>query len=303
MLDAVVTDLAEIPGINLRVPRDDRLDLGRLRRTGMEPVPVSARHGYQPVWQELLASCDAAWPIAPETGGILERLCRQVTEAGKGLLNSGPNTVRLATQKQATLEHLGRLGIPVVPSYRWGETPAHLPFPRVIKPDDGAGCEGLRLFRSPAQWPEAAPSTTIVQPYLEGEPLSLSALFCNGECRLLSCNRQRLTETGDGLKLAGCRVNSIADPDGRWQSLADAVARALPGLWGYAGIDLIATAEGPHILEINPRLTTSYAGLRQAIGVNPAAMVLQLLENGQLPAAIGQPGRQVDVILEPDHDD
>ena len=35
---------------------------------------------------------------------------------------------------------------------------------------------------------------------------------------------------------------------------------------------------GPVVLEINPRLTTSYVGLRPALGRNPAALVLELLE-------------------------
>jgi predicted ATP-grasp superfamily ATP-dependent carboligase len=32
------------------------------------------------------------------------------------------------------------------------------------------------------------------------------------------------------------------------------------------------------VLEVNPRLTTSYVGLRRAIGVNPAGLVLRLLQ-------------------------
>ena len=34
------------------------------------------------------------------------------------------------------------------------------------------------------------------------------------------------------------------------------------------------------MLEVNPRLTTSYAGLRAALNVNPAALVLDLLGDG-----------------------
>ncbi|HEU5303158.1 MAG TPA: ATP-grasp domain-containing protein, partial [Gemmatimonadales bacterium] len=45
---------------------------------------------------------------------------------------------------------------------------------------------------------------------------------------------------------------------------------------GYVGVDLILTRHGPAVLEINPRLTTSYCGLRQAVGVNTAAVVLSL---------------------------
>ena len=59
---------------------------------------------------------------------------------------------------------------------------------------------------------------------------------------------------------------------------------AIPSLRGYVGIDFIQTEEGPMVLEINPRLTTSYCGLRSALGVNVADLVLQLFRSGTLPA-------------------
>ena len=80
--------------------------------------------------------------------------------------------------------------------------------------------------------------------------------------------------------------------------MAQSVCRAIPGLWGYVGVDLIMTEEGPVVLEVNPRLTTSYVGLSQSIGINLASLMLQLAEN---PAAlpIGQlSGECVHIDLE-----
>jgi tyramine---L-glutamate ligase len=39
------------------------------------------------------------------------------------------------------------------------------------------------------------------------------------------------------------------------------------------------------VLEINPRLTTSYAGLGRALGCNPAGLVLDLLYNARWTAS------------------
>jgi predicted ATP-grasp superfamily ATP-dependent carboligase len=65
-----------------------------------------------------------------------------------------------------------------------------------------------------------------------------------------------------------------------YQNLIDQIAKALPELWGYIGIDLIETAEqGPLLLEINPRLTTSFVGIYPATGINVAEQVIQLLTN------------------------
>lgn len=50
--------------------------------------------------------CDAVWPIAPETGGILERICRRVESAGKTLLASSGDGVSLAASKFETVKRL-----------------------------------------------------------------------------------------------------------------------------------------------------------------------------------------------------
>lgn len=172
-------------------------------------------------------------------------------------------------------------------------------YPFVIKPDDGVGCEGIRIIKDAEELQTLTQTESwIAQSLLEGESLSLSVLFAHGEARLLSCNRQLIEQTGAGFSLKGCQVNALYDADGRWQSLAGQVAQALPELWGYAGIDLIVSDDGPMILEINPRLTTSYAGLRAATGENPASMVLDLLKTGALPPSRTDPGRAAEILLE-----
>ena len=113
MLTAVVRDLLEVPGVEVVVCRDARLDLPQL------PVEVHWVDGdWRSVWRTCLASADRVLPIAPETGGVLEALCREVVEAGKLLLNSSAEAVALAASKQRTLERLAAQDIAVVPSWR-----------------------------------------------------------------------------------------------------------------------------------------------------------------------------------------
>jgi predicted ATP-grasp superfamily ATP-dependent carboligase len=68
-----------------------------------------------------------------------------------------------------------------------------------------------------------------------------------------------------------------------FQALATQIVTALPGLAGYVGVDLIAHYAGDEwryaVLEINPRLTTSYVGLHQACGLNPAQLILDMFYN------------------------
>ena len=75
-----------------------------------------------------------------------------------------------------------------------------------------------------------------------------------------------------------------------YQDLVDNIAHALPELWGYVGIDLIETSEQLLVLEINPRLTTSFVGIYAALGINIAENILQLLKGKPaLKAVCNQP--------------
>ena len=63
----------------------------------------------------------------------------------------------------------------------------------------------------------------------------------------------------------------------RLHTLALDVKRALPGLRGFVGIDLVWHAErGPVVIEVNPRVTSAYVGLSAALGRNLAEEILLL---------------------------
>ncbi|MGZ8200249.1 MAG: ATP-grasp domain-containing protein, partial [Methylosarcina sp.] len=106
---------------------------------------------------------------------------------------------------------------------------------------------------------------------------SLSCLFKQGEGWLLCANRQEFELIQKQYHLSEIVVNDTRNLE-PFRPLVASVARAFPELWGYAGIDLIETPDDIRVLEINPRLTTSFAGIASALGINTASLVLQLLE-------------------------
>jgi predicted ATP-grasp superfamily ATP-dependent carboligase len=293
MLRALVDDLTAIPGIEVVALLDSRLDIepaARVHRIGPEDEFWSK-------YRRAAHDAHAVWPIAPEQGQILERLTQEAIGCGRTLLNSRLDAVRVAASKRATAAALDAAGIAVIPIF---DSEAELPSAieeAVVKPDDGAGCQDAMLFHSRDElraWSQRnASSQQIVQPFVHGSAFSVSALFCEGRGRLLACNRQYVAGRDGRLWFDGVRVNAKQDRDGRYRRLVAQVARALPGLWGYAGIDFIDAETGPVVLEVNPRLTTSYAGLRRAIGVNPARLVLELpdsLDDSHSPIRpIGRP--------------
>ncbi|HEX6827514.1 MAG TPA: ATP-grasp domain-containing protein [Burkholderiales bacterium] len=300
MARALARDLGDVPGVELWMSRDPRLPaLGGARSLRPEPgeEPLAA-------YRRMVQECDAAWPVAPETGGMLEALSRITLESGKLLLGSRPEAVKVAASKRATAQRLASCGIAALPAYVEGEAWPDISGPWVVKPDDGAGSGDT--FRWPdraraADWLAARGPGFIAQPWVEGDALSLSALFADGDARLLAVNRQHLALTKGRVALEALTVNALTDADGRFARLAGSVAHALPGLWGYAGVDLVDTPGGPVVVEVNPRLTTSWCALREALGANPAALVLQLLESGRLPPLPAAPARAVEIPVEPAH--
>jgi tyramine---L-glutamate ligase len=281
MLGALVKDIAALGGIDIVLVRDGRL--------APMAIPATCRairvdESSWSVWREAIEDVDAVWPIAPETGGALLQLSDLIVGARRILIGSRPRAVALTTGKRATVQHLASHGIPVVPTAS-ARVALRLPdggHGWVVKPDDGAGAEATRLFRRADElrhWLAIAsdPDSLAGQPYVPGVAASLSVLCQDGRSWLLSCNRQEIVIENGTFRFCGCVVGGMEHRRSVYADVAAAVCATIPDLWGYVGIDIVDGDSGPVVLEVNPRLTTSYVGLRHAIGVNPAELVLRLL--------------------------
>ncbi|MGD0961129.1 MAG: ATP-grasp domain-containing protein [Methylomonas sp.] len=283
MLQALVADLASVADLELLIPLDVRfLDLQL--PASVQIHEIVAYKNVMAQLRALIAACDAVWPIAPETDGILAVIAAMIKEEGKILLLSPAETVALCADKLATYQALTSRGIPCIETHLLC---AGAEFPengdRVVKPRDGCGCQGNRIVGSAGEFSELlaeiqAPEQYVIQPYQAGQAGSLSCLFKHGRGWLICFNLQQIGMENRRFKLQACQVNAASPYLNNYPALVAQIAVALPGLWGYVGIDLIETREhGPLILEINPRLTSSYIGIRQATGINTAAKVLAML--------------------------
>lgn len=296
MAAALADDLMAVPGVQVTLARDVRLLPPRVSATLLRVSPGDPWD----VWERALVGHDALWPLAPETGGLLERMTRMAGDAGVRLLGSTPDAVAVAASKRATAEALAAAGIPVVTTAA-PDSPPDSAHGWVVKPDDGVGAEGVRRIADAAglAWwrGTGAAAGMVVQPYVPGEAASLSVLCREGRAWLLSVNAQRIAIGPDGVfAYHGSGVGALARRADELRPLAAAVAAALPGLWGYIGIDVVLGADGPQVVDVNPRLTTSYVGLRRALGVNPAGLVLALLDGEPpVPDAAALPAVEVRV--------
>lgn len=293
MLRALLSDLREAPGVEVVVTRDARLLLppSPSSSASVRSITVHDPRESWALWEDLAREADAVWPIAPETEGALERFSRMVESVGRRLLNSTADAVAVASSKAATAAALSAVGLPVVPVWRVGDPAggAGEPLgvgPWVVKPDDGAGCVDTQLIRDRAEWARwlggGDRAGFVVQPFRPGTPASLSMLCRDGRAWLLTVNRQDVALSGPSFAYRGGIVGGLMPSPGL-SDLAQGVAAALPGLFGYVGVDLIVGADGPEILEVNPRLTTSCVGLRRATGVNVGMAVLDLARDPPVP--------------------
>jgi tyramine---L-glutamate ligase len=227
----------------------------------------------------LAARHDAAWIIAPETGGCLAAFERAI--GSPRWLGCDARSIAIGSSKSATLHHLAAHDLPTpwrceTRATRW-----------VVKPDDGAGSVATRIHAARAAAEadlagrHARGDSACLEPWAEGEALSISLLCELGRAELLGVNRQHITTLADGtLRYDGVEIDVWPRHDPRrptLAALASRVAAALPGLRGFVGIDLVWHARhGPVLIEINPRLTCAYVGLSQRLGRNLAAEVLAL---------------------------
>ncbi|HEY5311304.1 MAG TPA: ATP-grasp domain-containing protein [Pirellulales bacterium] len=162
--------------------------------------------------------------------------------------------------------------------------PAGACFPAVLKPRDGAGSEGVLLVPDAASLPPAAerPGAWRLERYYPGAAASVACLQGPGGAQLLEPCRQRMLRDGRRLRYAGGHLPLAARLRERAGNLAQRAIAGLPRGHGYLGIDMVlgpqADGSGDVVIEVNPRLTTSYIALRLAARTNLAEAMLAWAE-------------------------
>ncbi|MHA1733735.1 MAG: ATP-grasp domain-containing protein [Promethearchaeota archaeon] len=181
------------------------------------------------------------------------------------------------------------------------EVEGELQFPVVVKPNDGAGSdntflvnnsgnlleflesragEGLGGFKEGTIIPGNDGEITgvtpgwqwIAQEFADGRLLSASVTARDGRIRWMAVNAQSTTIPEFG-------TDGKPHYEGGWTPVDFPIPAEFVGnlerllgevgdTGGYFGVDFVASGGKCLILEINPRLTTSYIGLRRVVGFN-----------------------------------
>jgi predicted ATP-grasp superfamily ATP-dependent carboligase len=296
MRDALLKDLAELNQYEIITMHDARLTVPALAACSVVVEPAMFKQRFS----EAISQVDMVWLIAPEVNGTLielSELCFEVEklEGGAVFLGSGFDAILTGTSKTLCSEALQAANIYTLPVHAGEDLllPAYYENllklnirQWIVKPEDGAGCEGIHLFESLNDLKEWIIQDDrylhyLAQPYQQGVAASISMLCRNGKAWLLSCNQQHIECDGSQFKLSGVTVNGMQAYWQRFETIARKIAQMLPDALGYIGVDVIVdTASNKiYVLEINPRLTTSYVGLREALNANPAKLILDCILN------------------------
>ena len=280
MRDAIVDDLLALAGVSVTCA---------VAAGAPPPKPGSALSQAAPAAGEeesafvarLAREHDGCWIVAPETGGLLARLHAAV--GAHRWIGCDGESIRCASSKRATLATLAAQGVPT-PLERASDHRGRW----LVKPDDGAGCRATRVHADLAaaqadlrgRLRRGEPAT--LEPFIEGDALSISMLVGADLARVVALNRQHIEIGSDGaLCDHGVEAAALVAPgDARaaeLEALAVAVARALPGLRGFVGVDVVWNPErGAVPIEVNPRVTCAYVGLSGKLARNLAADILEL---------------------------
>lgn len=283
----VAADLIRMAGARVSALRDPRVVQLALHGCDVVDVQSSAEHFDE--FERLAATADATILLAPEFDNILLKSARRVVACGGNLRSPAPEFIRLTADKHKTCEQLAAAGVPV-PTGRLLEPelklPADFAYPAVLKPVDGAGSQDMFLVATSYDEPPPYAWPRRLERYVPGLAASV-AFLCGPEGRvpLLPC-RQHISEDGR-LRCRGGELPLATGLADRAAALADRALAALPTTQGFVDVDLVLgrdpVGDEDVVIEINPRLTASYAGLRSAARGNLAEAMIRVAEGVTVP--------------------
>ncbi len=264
---------------------------------------VNKHNDYIKTYTECVIESSYCFIIAPEFSNILYNLTKIAKDNKKTVLSVDLDGIVLGASKLKTYNFFleNKVNTPqtyTIPFKKKFDLEfilqkfAVLRCPIIIKPEDGVGSESIFYFETKAQIIHFFEDSNekldlsrnyILQEYIDGEDLSVSII--NGVPSkkpeamnqiILSINAQIIKfkdPVNDSIYLGG--FTPVVDYDFLKNILEKILENMdLSSFRGYFGIDFIKKADNSiYFIEINPRLTTSYVGIRNILDYNPLEMI------------------------------
>jgi len=245
---------------------------------------------------------DAVYIIAPETGQTLESLVLFAGQMGSASLNCEAGAICRVADKTILHQTLRESGLctPKTLVFDAGvdldivrsAIKSKLTYPLIFKPVDGVSCGGLSVVKEEEQigtaiakiMSETFGKRFVVQEFVKGEAVSVSLLCTDKESLAISLNKQNLQLAQPEATSSYVGGAVPFDHVLKYESFetAEKVAGSFSGLRGYVGVDLVIGENTIYVMDVNPRLTTSYIGLRRVAGFNVAEAMVNAVLKGKL---------------------
>lgn len=309
MLRTLISDF-KTAGHNVTATLDSRIARLNPPISADWVVPVSSSRETQTKLRELSEQADAAYVVAPETDGVLQSLVEIMEQTDAISLNCSAAAIEKVSNKADYYEALGKLGVSLPETGlfsvtdelkeinksvrdRWG-------FPVVFKPSDGVSCDGVSVVKNEAQVAGAVAKIKeassgkhfLIQELIEGTAASVNVFSTGSRVVPVSLNRQDVTiETPEACSsYIGGSVPFNHPRRAEAFETAEKLVKSAPGLRGHVGVDFVLTDETAVAIEVNPRLTTSYIGVRRVVNFNPAQAIVNAVLKHELPTQIERCG-------------
>jgi predicted ATP-grasp superfamily ATP-dependent carboligase len=266
-------------------------------------VPISSLQDAQENFQKIAERVEAVYVVAPETKSVLRSLVGFVERKKPASLNCSACAIEKLSDKAFFYESLRKIGLPHPETMMFSVADdlkevrrtirGVLSFPLVFKPSTGVSCCGLSMVGNEDQIAgalekikqESSSEHFLVQELIIGAAASVSLISTGTRAVPISLNRQDVTIG----KPEACSEYSggLVPFDHSLQAEAFEVAKKLveffKELRGYVGVDFVLNEDEPVVVEVNPRLTTSYVGLRRVVNFNPAQAIANAVLKRELP--------------------
>lgn len=282
MLQAVATDLSEFAEVV--IPIDVRVQKDLVLNGAAKPIDcrqVCTDSLLWPQWISAAKSCDAAILIAPESDGLLSQGVAMLRASGIDVVAGSGDFLRTASDKLLTAKALrrGRISHPLHMAIgdRKHEKALAKHDRFVVKPRDGCGTQEIRTFDRLEDARAELEENDLLQAWMPGRAVSISMLATASQQVFLPAVSQHLQD--NNCEYAGGQGPLDDDAQRRLTSLAMRAIEAMPPTArGFIGFDMLLGKRPSEdcVIEINPRLTTSYVGLRRMIHGNLAARLFEI---------------------------
>jgi predicted ATP-grasp superfamily ATP-dependent carboligase len=261
---------------------------------------VKPEDDYLKIYTKCVKKSTFCFIIAPEFSKHLYNLTKIAKNLNKKILSIDLSGVWLGTSKLETYKYFIANKVNTPKSYKiplkGGEMDVDFILQKfdqlgssiIMKPEDGAGSELIYHFttkdqilllfeRAKANFDIAR--SYIVQEFIDGDDLSISIINRTNSEKIndrdqiiLSINAQNvqnIDSNKDSYYLGGFTpVENYKVLRNKFEKILKSMD--LTSFQGYFGIDFIKKADNSiYFIEINPRLTTSYIGIRNILDFNP----------------------------------